>query len=59
MLCGNLMGGVVRSSWARNEHFMETCVAFHDICRGEAHITIHFITNEDMMADLAEKKIGK
>jgi urocanate hydratase len=55
----DVMGGVARRSWARNEHSMETCVAFNDMCQGQAHITIPFLTDEEMIADLVEKKIGK
>ncbi len=55
----DVMGGVARRSWARNEHSMETCVAFNDMCQGQAHITIPFLTDEEMIADLVENKIGK
>ncbi|MFK5951702.1 MAG: urocanate hydratase [Desulfobacterium sp.] len=55
----DVMGGVARRSWARNEHSMETCMAFNDMCQGQAHITIPFLTDEEMIADLVEKKTRK
>ena len=52
----DVMGGVARRSWARNEHSMETCVEFNDMCKGEAHITIPYLTDEKMIADLVDAK---
>lgn len=52
----DVMGGVARRSWARNENSMETCVEFNDRCRGEAHITIPYLTDEKMIADLVDAK---
>jgi len=55
----DVMGGVARRSWARNENSMETCVEFNDTCRGEAHITIPYLTDEKMIADLVDAKFKK
>ncbi|MFK5951495.1 MAG: urocanate hydratase [Desulfobacterium sp.] len=55
----DVMGGVARRSWARNEHSMETCVEFNDMWKGEAHITIPYLTDEKMIADLVDNKYKK
>jgi urocanate hydratase len=55
----DVMGGVARRSWARNEHSMETCVEFNDMCKGEAHITIPYLTDEKMITDLVDAKYKK
>ncbi len=52
----DVMGGVARRSWARNEHAMETCVEFNKMWTGEAHITIPYLTDEKMIADLVDAK---
>ncbi|MBI9088563.1 MAG: urocanate hydratase [Desulfobacterium sp.] len=55
----DVMGGVARRAWARNEHSMETCVEFNDRCKGEAHITIPYLTDNDKIAELVAAKINK
>jgi len=55
----DVMGGVARRSWARNENSMETCVQFNKMCQGEAHITIPYVTDEKMIADLVDEKYNE
>ena len=52
----DVMGGVARRSWARNDNAMETCVEFNEIAQGETHITIPYLTDDKMIADLVDKK---
>ncbi len=53
----DVMGGVARRSWARNENALETCVEFNEQYKGEAHISIPYLTDERMIADLVDAKI--
>jgi urocanate hydratase len=55
----DVMGGVARRSWARNENSMETCVEFNETCKGEAHITIPYLTDETMIQALVDEKLKK
>ena len=55
----DVMGGVARRSWARNENSMETCVEFNEMCKGEAHITIPYLTDETMIQALVDEKLKK
>jgi urocanate hydratase len=55
----DVMGGVARRSWARNEHSMETCVEFNEMYKGEAHITIPYLTDSARIAELVDAKIKK
>lgn len=43
----DVIGGVARRSWARNEHAMETAVDFNHRRVGEGHITIPYIADEE------------
>ncbi|ACN17463.1 HutU2 [Desulforapulum autotrophicum HRM2] len=53
----DVMGGVARRSWARNENALDTCVEFNGQYKGEAHISIPYLTDEQMIADLVDAKI--
>lgn len=45
----DVMGGVARRSWARNEHAMETSEAFN-LSHGDAyHITLPYLADEELM----------
>ena len=45
----DVMGGVARRSWARNEHAMETSEAFN-LSHGDAyHITLHYLADEELI----------
>lgn len=45
----DVMGGVVRRSWARNEHAMETSEAFN-LSHGDAyHITLPYLADEELI----------
>ena len=55
----DVMGGVARRSWARNEHAMETGVAFNEMYQGEAHITLPYLADEKMISDLVDAEYKK
>lgn len=48
----DVMGGVARRSWARNQHAMETSVIFNE--EGTGHITIPRIPEEEIIDELLE-----
>ncbi len=51
----DVMGGVVRRAWARNEHSIETVVEFNKTYAGKAHATLPYIPSEDLI----EKVVGE
>lgn len=48
----DVMGGVARRSWARNENAVATSTAFNKSHGGEYHITLPFIPKEDLIQDI-------
>lgn len=53
----DVMGGVARRAWARNEHAIEASIRFNDMNKGLDHITLPYVANEDMLKDLVEKAL--
>ena len=53
----DVMGGVARRSWARNEHSIETSIEYNQKNVGKDHITIPFIPKEDLISEVIEKLI--
>ena len=47
----DVIGGVARRAWARNEHAMETSDEFNKR-RGDGHITLPFIADEEFLTGL-------
>lgn len=45
-LSWDVIGGVARRSWARNEHAMETAVAFNKTREGIGHISIPYVADD-------------
>ena len=51
----DVMGGVARRSWARNENAVEVCMEYNRM--GDAnHITLPFIENEDKLRDYVHQQ---
>ena len=50
-LLWDVMGGVARRNWARNEHSMETAISYINTFEGESQITIRYLADEDLVAD--------
>ncbi|MDR1437312.1 MAG: urocanate hydratase, partial [Candidatus Symbiothrix sp.] len=44
----DVMGGVARRSWARNEHAVETCRIFNEKYAGDYHITMPYISHNSL-----------
>lgn len=51
----DVMGGVSRRAWARNEHSIETVVEFNQNYKGKAHVTLPYIPSENLIEDLVTK----
>lgn len=51
----DVMGGVARRSWARNEHAMDTSADFNETHGDVYHITMPYVADDDML----KKIIGK
>ena len=51
----DVMGGVARRAWARNPHSIETSIEYNKKHDGEAHITIPYLVNDDLIEKLTEE----
>jgi urocanate hydratase len=51
----DVMGGVARRAWARNEASIDTCVQYNQIRGGSDHITLPFLADESMVQSIVEK----
>ena len=58
-LLWDVMSGVARRNWARNEHSIETAEAFNEAYAGKAHITIPALADEAMVRGLVDKMYHK
>ena len=55
----DVMGGVARRSWARNENSIETSIKYNLERKGLDHITLPFIADEKLIGDLVSKAFEK
>ncbi|MCP4107973.1 MAG: urocanate hydratase [Desulfobacteraceae bacterium] len=55
----DVMGGVARRSWARNENSVETCMKYNEDRKGTDCITLPFIADEKMVKKLVEEAFRK
>lgn len=51
----DVMGGVSRRAWARNEHSIETCIEYNEINKNNDHITLPYIVKDELI----KKVVGK
>lgn len=51
----DVIGGVARRSWARNEHSIETIIEFNKQYQSKAHVTLPYIADEDLINHLVAK----
>ena len=54
----DVMSGVARRSWARNEHSIETCVEFNQSHPGQYHVPLPYIA-DDAIVNEAVEQMGK
>lgn len=55
----DVMGGVARRSWARNQHSLETSIEFNENYSGAGHITLPFLPKQELVDQLVEKMFKK
>jgi urocanate hydratase len=48
----DVMGGVARRAWARNEASLEVCMHYNELRKGSDHITLPYLTDEGMVTKL-------
>ncbi|QIB68078.1 urocanate hydratase [Aminipila butyrica] len=51
----DVMGGVARRNWARNENALETSVAYNKNYAGAGHITIPYVASDELVDSVVEK----
>ncbi|MFZ0451275.1 MAG: urocanate hydratase [Desulfatiglandaceae bacterium] len=55
----DVMGGVARRAWARNENALETGTAYNLERNGRDHITLPYIANEEMVKMLVAERLAE
>lgn len=55
----DVMGGVARRAWARNENSITTSIEYNLTQKGADHITLPFIPKEDLIKDTVERAFAK
>ena len=52
----DVMGGVARRAWARNENSIDTSIEYNAMHKGSDHITIPYIADDNMIEKLVTEK---
>lgn len=52
----DVMSGVARRAWARNENSITTVMEYNKMCEGKDHLTLPFIADDEMINDLVGDK---
>ncbi|MDK2986713.1 MAG: urocanate hydratase [Clostridia bacterium] len=55
----DVMGGVARRAWARNENSISTCIEYNKMNVGQDHITIPYLPKEDLVKGVVEEAFSK
>jgi urocanate hydratase len=55
----DVMGGVARRAWARNENSIDTSIQYNATRKGSDHITIPYIADDKMVKELVSKAFAK
>jgi urocanate hydratase len=55
----DVIGGVARRSWARNEHSIETIIEFNREYKGKAHVTIPYIPIDELVDKVVTAAFSK
>ena len=53
----DVMGGVARRNWARNENALSTSVEYNKNYAGKGHITIPFIASDELVDKTVDKVV--
>jgi urocanate hydratase len=54
----DVMGGVARRAWARNEHSIETSMEYNRVRKGQDHITLPYIADDAWLDSVVDGKIN-
>jgi len=55
----DVIGGVARRAWARNENSIATCIEHNKLNKGTDHITLPYIPKEDLVENLVSEAFKK
>jgi len=55
----DVMGGVARRAWARNENSITTSIEYNKTQEGKDHITLPFIPKEELVKNAVERALKK
>jgi urocanate hydratase len=55
----DVMGGVARRAWARNEHAIETAASWNEAMEAKGHITLPFPPEDGMIENLVKRAFEK
>ncbi len=55
----DVIGGVARRAWARNENSIATCIEHNKVNKGIDHITLPYIPKEDLVKNLVSDAFKK
>lgn len=53
----DVMSGVARRAWARNENSITTVMEYNKMCEGKDHLTLPFIADDEMIDGLVGDKV--
>lgn len=53
----DVMNGVARRAWARNDNSITTVMEYNKMCEGKDHITLPYIVDEDLIDNLVNKNL--
>ncbi len=54
----DVMGGVARRAWARNENSIATCIEHNEKFKATDHITLPFIADEELIKKTVDEKVN-
>jgi urocanate hydratase len=55
----DVMGGVARRAWARNQNSIDTSIQYNQMRAGSDHITIPYIADDNMIQKLVAEKFSE
>ena len=55
----DVMGGVARRAWARNNNSIDTSIQYNEMRSGSDHITIPYVADDKMVANLVTKAFAE
>jgi len=53
----DVMGGVARRSWARNENALSTAAEYNKKYAGKGHITLPFLAEDSLIDNTVDKYV--